>query len=90
MLDETTISEFLLPEERNNIDPADAVALWTAKEAVSKALGLGFNLKEFVKIRIPEFGYNEPYPAFIQGEEQPVHVVTFKDSSRVASIAWRE
>ncbi|MBI3038240.1 SDR family NAD(P)-dependent oxidoreductase, partial [bacterium] len=79
--------QFLSKAERNFISQKDAISLWTAKEAICKAYGSGFGIKDLNRVQIVEFGYNEPYIGLIPDEGRRFSCMTFKDSERVASIA---
>ncbi len=77
--------------ESTLVPPAAAIALWTAKEAVAKAMGAGFGIGDLRRIALLDFAYNEPYLAQVRpasGPEQAFAVMTFKDADLVASIAW--
>ncbi len=81
-------SQSFLNERESALLPKDElVTLWTAKEAVSKTLRTGFGVKDFTRIRILSFGYNEPYEAMLEGVPGGFRVLSFKDADFVVSIA---
>ncbi|MBF0502702.1 MAG: SDR family NAD(P)-dependent oxidoreductase, partial [Candidatus Riflebacteria bacterium] len=98
-IDEETASEFMRPEElvegrpgkNAGVAPGDRVALWTAKEAVSKTVGMGFGIADFKRIALSGFCWNEPYEARLYTPEGSVsdyfEVISFKDGCRVAALA---
>lgn len=79
---------FLTPRERGEVPGPDQLALWTAKEAAAKALGVGFGVGDFTRLEAVGFGYNEPYRVSVAGRSEPVSCLTFRDSGYVVSIAW--
>jgi acyl transferase domain-containing protein/NAD(P)H-dependent flavin oxidoreductase YrpB (nitropropane dioxygenase family)/NAD(P)-dependent dehydrogenase (short-subunit alcohol dehydrogenase family)/phosphopantetheinyl transferase len=81
------IAAFLTPEELTAVPPGEEVALWTAKEAISKVLGLGFRVQDFHTILLKDFGFGEPYSALYTPTGQKFTVVTIKDRKRTASMA---
>ncbi|MBF0410505.1 MAG: SDR family NAD(P)-dependent oxidoreductase [Candidatus Riflebacteria bacterium] len=89
-LDKNDIENFLNPEEIASSPPGEEITLWTAKEAVSKVLGLGFAVKDFRRITLHDFGFGEPYTAVYTPTGKRFTVVTIKDRRRTASIVTSE
>jgi len=80
--------KFLSVREKTIVSPENWLALWTAKEAVTKTLGVGFGIQDFTKIEVGCFGYNEPYIAKIAESGKTFSCLSFKDSSHLVTLAW--
>jgi hypothetical protein len=89
-LPETAIADFLNPEERRFIPEHGPIALWTAKEAAAKTLGLGFALTDFRRLQISGFGYNEPYQITLDHGARRLQAVTFLAPPWVGTIVTEE
>ncbi|MBF0548289.1 MAG: SDR family NAD(P)-dependent oxidoreductase [Candidatus Riflebacteria bacterium] len=81
---------FLTSEELQEAPQGEEIAFWTAKEAVSKVLGLGFDVQDFKLIVLKNFGFCDPYQAIFSPTQQRFTLVTFRDRKRVATIAIEE
>ena len=81
--------KFLTAAERAGVPASEWLALWTAKEAAAKALGLGFGVGDFTRLEVTGFVYNEPYAIRVAGRSRGLSCLTFKDRRFVVSLAWQ-
>jgi acyl transferase domain-containing protein/4'-phosphopantetheinyl transferase EntD len=79
---------FLTSAERAGVPASEWLALWTAKEAAAKALGLGFGVGDFTRLEATGIVYNEPYTMRVVGRSSPLTCLTFRDREFVVSLAW--
>ena len=86
-LGDSVVSGFLRSDEAQLLPGEEPIALWTAKEAVAKAVGKGFGLGDFQKVRLNGFELHEEYEAEFVPQKTIFRCVTFQDREYVVSLA---